>query len=161
MRCCGPCGPETKPPSPRVYAWTYLNLARVKSHGDSLLSWLWGRRSDGSWGVLDANTATDADLDYALALLLAARRGWRAPPGFPDYRQEAGRVREDIWAREVVHLANGEALLTPGNWHEAEPPYLVNPSYFSPAAYRLFGSAQDRQEGSQSAVVRDSKFPSP
>ena len=145
----------------RVYAWTYLNLSRVKSHGDSLLSWLWGRKSDGSWGVLDANTATDADLDYALALLLAARRGWRAPPGFPDYRQEAGRVREDIWAREVVLLANGEALLTPGNWHEAEAPYLVNPSYFSPAAYRLFGSAQDRQEDWQSAVVRDSKFPSP
>jgi endoglucanase len=37
-----------------------------------------------------------------------------------------------------VTLPGGDILLTPGNWHEALPPYLVNPSYFSPAAYRLF-----------------------
>ena len=35
-------------------------------------------------------------------------------------------------------LPEGDLLLTPGNWHEPQPPYLVNPSYFSPAAYRLF-----------------------
>ena len=57
----------------RVYAWTYKNLSRVRAHGDSLLAWRWGRLPDGSWGVLDANSATDGDLDYALALVLAAR----------------------------------------------------------------------------------------
>jgi endoglucanase len=53
-------------------------------------------------------------------------------------------------AQEVVALPGGELLLTPGNWHELKPPYLVNPSYFSPAAYRLFESilgAADRQGG--------------
>jgi len=122
----------------RVYAWTYKNLSRVRPHGDSLLAWRWGRLPDGSWGVLDANSAADADLDYALALILAARKGWRAPPGLPDFREEARRVQADILAKEVVALPDGELLLTPGNWHEPSPPYLVNPSYFSPAAYRLF-----------------------
>jgi endo-1,4-beta-D-glucanase Y len=125
----------------QVYAWTYQNLSRYQTHGDSLLSWRWGRRPDGSWGVLDANSAADADLDYALALILAARRGWRAPPNLPDYLQEAWRVQADILAKEVVALSDGTLLITPGNWHEAKPPYLVNPSYFSPAAYRLFGSS--------------------
>ena len=124
----------------RVYAWTYKNLSRVQTHGDSLLAWRWGRLPDGSWGVLDANSATDGDLDYALALVLAHRLGWRAPPGLPDYREEARRVQADILAKEVVALPEGDVLLTPGNWHELKPPYLVNPSYFSPAAYRLFAS---------------------
>ncbi len=124
----------------QVYAWTYQNLSRSRGHGDSLLSWRWGRRPDGSWGVLDANSAADADLDYALALALAARRGWRAPANLPDYLKESLRVRADILAKEVVTLPGGELLLTPGNWHRAQPPYLANPSYFSPGAYRLFGA---------------------
>jgi endo-1,4-beta-D-glucanase Y len=122
----------------RVYSFTYEKLSRVRTHGDSLLSWRWGRLPGGSWGVLDANSATDGDLDYALALVLAHRLGWQAPPGLPDYRQEARRVQADILAKEVVTLPDGDVLLTPGNWHELKPPYLVNPSYFSPAAYRLF-----------------------
>jgi endo-1,4-beta-D-glucanase Y len=57
----------------RVCQWTRANLSREASHGDHLLAWKWGKTPDGSWGVLDWNTASDADLDYALALLLAAR----------------------------------------------------------------------------------------
>lgn len=125
----------------RVYAWTHKNLSRVRTQGDNLLSWRWGRLPDGSWGVLDANSATDGNLDYALALVLAHRLGWRAPPGLPDYREEARRVQADILAMEVVALPGGDLLLTPGNWHELKPPYLLNPSYFSPAAYRLFAQA--------------------
>ncbi len=122
----------------RVYAWTYKNLSRVHRQGDHLLAWRWGRLPGGSWGVVDANSATDGDLDYALALVLAHRLGWRAPAGLPDYGEEARRVQGDILAKEVVALPGGAVLLTPGNWHEPQPPYLVNPSYFSPAAYRLF-----------------------
>jgi len=134
----------------RVYAWTYKNLSRVHRQGDHLLAWRWGRLPGGSWGVVDANSATDGDLDYALALVLAHRLGWRAPAGLPDYREEASRVQADILAKEVVALPGGTVLLTPGNWHELKPPYLVNPSYFSPAAYRLFAAISDppdRQRG--------------
>jgi endoglucanase len=121
----------------RVYAWTHHNLGRAKTLGDSLLSWHWGRHPDGSQGVLDANTASDADLDYALALVLAHRRGWKPPPGLPAYAEEAQRVAGAILEKEVVTLPGGDLLLTPGNWHEPGPPYLVNPSYFSPGTYRV------------------------
>lgn len=126
----------------RVYAWTYCYLSRARTHGDSLLAWRWGRQTDGTFGVLDENTAADGDLDYALALILAARRGWRPPPDLPDYLEESRRVQRAILAKEVVTLPGGEVLLTPGNWHEVSPPYLVNPSYFFPAAYQLFAQVQ-------------------
>ncbi|MFI5354913.1 MAG: glycosyl hydrolase family 8 [Desulfobaccales bacterium] len=132
-----------------VYAWTHTHMMR----SDHLLAWHWGRRADGSWGVLDANTASDGDLDYALALALAARRGWRAPPGLPDYLAEAREVLAAIWEKEVVALPAGLQLLTPGNWHEAEPPYLFNPSYFSPAAYRLFSQVYGEQPPSAVPVA--------
>lgn len=122
----------------RVYGWTRTHLSREKSHGDRLLAWRWGKKGGDAWGVLDANTASDADLDYALALWLAHRRGWRAPHGLPAYETEARQVAADILAREVVALPTNEVLLAPGNWHEAASPFLINVSYFSPAAYRLF-----------------------
>jgi endo-1,4-beta-D-glucanase Y len=120
-----------------VYTWTRRHLSRAQSGGDSLLSWNWGQRRDGSWGIKDPNTAADADLDYALALVLAARRGWPPPPALPDYREEARQVSEAVLAKETVALPDGEVILTPGNWHEPAPPHLLNPSYFSPAAYRV------------------------
>lgn len=126
----------------QVYAWTCKNLSREGGPGDALLSWRWGRNQDGSWGVLDRNTATDGNLDYALALILAARQGWRPGPDLPDYAAEAGRVLEGILSLETVSLPGGELLLTPGNWHEDRPPYLLNSSYFSPAAYRVFAQTQ-------------------
>jgi endoglucanase len=126
----------------RLYAWTWKNLSRRQTRGDALLAWRWGRDKDGRAKILDENTATDGDLDYALALVLASQRGWRPPPGLPDYADEARRVLEGIWSLEIVKLPSGELLLTPGNWHESQPPYLVNPSYFSPAAYQIFAKIQ-------------------
>jgi endo-1,4-beta-D-glucanase Y len=125
----------------RVAQWTRANLSREAGHGDHLLAWKWGKTPDDSWGVLDWNTASDADLDYALALLLASRQGWRPPPGFPDYQAEARQVAQDIMAKEVVELPGGALYLAPGNWHAEGPPYLLNPSYFFPAAYRIFAQA--------------------
>jgi len=122
----------------RVYAWTYAHLSRRQSHGDHLLAWRWGKGEDGAEKILDANTASDGNLDYALALLLAARRGWRPPPGLPGYAAEGARMQRDMLAKEVVTLPSGETLLAPGNWLEAAPPHLLNPSYFFPSAYRLF-----------------------
>ena len=126
----------------RVYAWTQGHLSRQKSQGDHLLAWHWGKKPDGSWGVLDWNTAADADLDYAMAIWLAARRGWRPPAPLPDYGEQAHRIAADIIAKEVVALPTNEVLLAPGNWREAAAPFLINPSYFSPAAYRLFAQAR-------------------
>jgi endoglucanase len=120
----------------RVAHWTREHLSRRTKVGDHLLAWQWGTREDGSLGVLDWNTAADADLDYALALVLAHRRGWRPAAG-SDYLTRAREVAADILALEVVRLPGGGLVLSPGNWHEPSAPYLINPSYFSPAACRL------------------------
>jgi endo-1,4-beta-D-glucanase Y len=125
----------------RLYRWTKKNLSREVTHGDCLLAWHWGEKPDGSWGVLDWNSASDADLDYSLALVLASRQGWRAPPNLPDYLTEAREVAQGILAKEVVELPSGGLLLAPGNWHNPSPPYLLNPSYFFPAAYRCLAQA--------------------
>lgn len=124
----------------RVAQWTETHLSRQKRLGDHLLAWHWGPKGDGTAGVLDANTAADGDLDFAVALVLAHRRGWRPAEG-SDYLAWARRVAEDIWRQEVVRLPDGTPVLVPGNWHEAAPPYLLNPSYFFPAAYRLLAEA--------------------
>lgn len=124
----------------RVAGWTREHLSRRGRFGDHLLAWQWGPREDGSFGVLDWNTAADGNLDYALALILAHRRGWRPASG-PDYLTRVKEVAADILALEVVRLPGGEPVLTPGNWHEAVPPYVINPSYFSPAVYRLLFEA--------------------
>jgi endo-1,4-beta-D-glucanase Y len=56
----------------RILQWTENNLAQ----GDftaQLPAWQWGRRDDSSWGVLDANPASDADVWIAYTLGEAGR----------------------------------------------------------------------------------------
>ncbi len=126
-----------------VYRWSEENLSRFRSHGDHLLSWRYGANRLGGEQILDANPALDADLDYALALFMAARR-WpdrRIMTGLMSYRDKAVAVAEDIMRRCVMPHANGELVLLPwpaGEGAEAERSVLVNPSYFSPGHYRIF-----------------------
>ncbi len=121
-----------------VYTWTEANLSRRRTHGDELLSWRWGQTAPGRWGVLDANSASDADLDYALALILAERRWGRPTGGQPPYRDKALAVMRSILAKETVSDPRGGLWLTPGSWIGPGLPLLLNPSYFSPAHYRVF-----------------------
>jgi endoglucanase len=146
-----------EPTFQRVYAWTWRHLSRQRTQGDELLAWHWGRGEDGAFRVKDWNTAADGNLDYALALMLAARRGWKDPidAGVPGYQEVGARVLEGVLALETVRLPDGRLLLTPGNWRDQEPPYLINPSYFSPAAYRLF---EERQPGRGWLQLRDSTY---
>jgi len=112
----------------RVLRWTQSNLSRKAREGDSLLAWRW---RDGR--VLDWNSASDADLDYAHALLLAHRR-WR---DFA-YLAEAQRLERDILKKETTKVAAWGALLLPGTWGATpDDGWVLNPSYFSPAAFRI------------------------
>lgn len=126
-----------------VYRWTEENLSRYRSHGDHLLSWRYGANRLGGEQILDTSPALDADLDYALALFMAARR-WpdrKIMTGLMSYRDKAVAVADDIMRRGVVPHANGELVLLPwpaGDGVETERSVLVNPSYFSPGHYRLF-----------------------
>jgi endoglucanase len=52
--------------------WTRDNLSQGDL-GQHLPAWLWGRQDDGAWGVIDSNSASDADLWIAYTLLQAGR----------------------------------------------------------------------------------------
>ena len=126
----------------RVYAWTRINLSRRERQGDALLARRWGLKADGVGVILEDNTDAAADLDYALALALAARRGWKPPASQPDYGAEARQVGRDILHKEVVTLPSGELLLLPGTDAPRQPPYLITPSHCSPATYRLLSQLE-------------------
>ncbi|MCU0493738.1 MAG: glycosyl hydrolase family 8 [Chloroflexaceae bacterium] len=116
-----------------VWAWTQANLLQE----NGLLAWNWGRKADGSSGVLDRNAASDADQDVALALLFAARR-WNDPA----YEAAALRMLPAIW-RELTAEVAGQRVLVAGNWArgEGDGRAIINPSYFAPYAYRIFAQA--------------------
>lgn len=114
----------------KTYRWAKDNLQIPR--GDHLFSWKWGERPDQTWGALDKTSATDADQDIALALLLGYHV-WKDPV----YLSDAKLILENIWNRLTIDAPIGRVLL-PGDWPQKDHRYLINPSYFSPVAYRAF-----------------------
>ena len=118
-----------------AWQWTKDNLSRAD---DRLLSWLFGQRTDGSYGVLNAqggaNAASDADTDIALALVFAYAR-WQDL----RYLGDARVIVRDIWRKEVVTIGGVPYLLANSVEKEsASPTALINASYLAPYAYRIF-----------------------
>jgi endo-1,4-beta-D-glucanase Y len=108
----------------RAWGWAKTHLQR----SDALLAWRWheGR-------VPDPNSASDADLDAAQALVLAARQF-----GQSSYLDEGRRIARSILAKETVLLPGGSLVLVAGPWARTSP-YAINPSYFAPSSYALLG----------------------
>lgn len=127
-----------QPTFDRVYHWTINHLSKERLNGTYLLAWHFGQDQEGNWRLLDHNSASDADLDYALALVLAARRWSKPSQPLPDYLPRVRAVLRDILERETCRDPTGRLWLTPGDWIECRLPLLLNPSYFSPAWYQLF-----------------------
>jgi endo-1,4-beta-D-glucanase Y len=109
----------------RVWTWTREHLARP----DGTLSWRW---ADGA--VVDASSASDADLDAARALVLAGQR-----LGDLDLLADGLRLGQAVLDVETVETAAGR-VLTAGSWTTTDP-WAYNPSYSSPAAYAVLGRA--------------------
>lgn len=116
-----------------VYTWTRNNLQRK----DKLFSWLWGKDKNGEYKVLDENSATDADVDIACALLLA-HETW----GNHKYLNEAIPIIHSIWDNETKRIGN-HLVLMPGVAQTYSKKVEVNPSYFSPFAFRFFQKYDD------------------
>jgi endo-1,4-beta-D-glucanase Y len=108
----------------KTWQWTRSNLRRP----DGLLSWRWGSQAGGQ------NAASDADSDAALALLMAGARWHRV-----DYLAAGRNMLGPIWNEEVI-MVQRRPVLAADNLEKSSgsATVLVNPSYFSPAAYRVF-----------------------
>jgi endoglucanase len=125
----------------RAWSWTKQNLQRE----DALLAWRW---SDGT--VQDDEPATDADLDAARALLVAADRF-----GDPDYLAEGVRLGDAILEHSTVRVGDRLVLL-PGPWARESTPYVINPSYFAPRTFALLERASgDDRWGQLADSARD------
>lgn len=108
-----------------VLGWMDANLAGGKL-GAKLPAWKWGAKDDGSWGVLDPNAASDADLWAAYALVEAARL-WDVP----RYRRWGEQLAATIVAEEVRRVDGlGPTLLpAPYGFTLDGGAVRLNPSY--------------------------------
>ncbi|MDZ8200255.1 glycosyl hydrolase family 8 [Microbacterium sp. SSW1-59] len=126
-----------------IWEWTQDELVRE----DGLLAWRW---EDGD--VVDAEPASDAELDAARALVLAGDRFARA-----DLSDDGVALADALLDELTVETALGRVLL-PGLWAEGEDPLPYNPSYASPAAFAILGAAtgderwEELAEGSAAAT---------
>ncbi|RMG08451.1 MAG: glycosyl hydrolase [Cyanobacteria bacterium J055] len=123
----------------KTLEWSENNLVR-KTLGlgrDRLWAWKWGKKPDNQWGILDANFASDADIDAAVALILAARR-WNQP----EYLTLGKTKLQDLWEfSTIVPKGSNQRYLLPGpkEAFAAQPTTVyLNPSYLAPYAFRLF-----------------------
>lgn len=117
-----------------AYAWTKDNLKRSE---DNLHSWLFGRRADGTFGVITDrggyNSATDAEIDIAVALIFAGNR-WQQQ----NYIDEAKSIIADIWNKNVI-IVQGKPYLTSNNLEKlTSEKTIINVSYIAPYAFRMF-----------------------
>lgn len=112
----------------RLLRWTENNLC----DGDlsaRLPAWQWGWREDGSWGVIDANSASDADLWLTYVLAEAARL-W----DLPRYATLSRQIGERLLQEEAAELPGLGLTLLPGRQGFAIAPgrWRLNASYSPP-----------------------------
>jgi endo-1,4-beta-D-glucanase Y len=116
---------------------TFTNQNLRHKSGDALFAWQFGKRSDGTYGILTSqggnNTAADGDQDIALALIFASQR-WQNQ----GYLDQARTTVGDIWKHEVIGIGTQPIILADNLEAGSTGSVIVNPSYFSPAAYRIF-----------------------
>lgn len=124
----------------RLWQWSIANLG-AGSLADKLPAWQWGRRNDGTWGVLDPNAASDADIWFAYALAEGARL-WKAPA----YAEAARALLAQVERHEVVSLPGFGTMLLPGQhgFVQGKPggarEWRLNASYLPVPVLRRLGA---------------------
>lgn len=126
-----------KPTFDLVFQWTKNNLQRP----DKLFSWSWGKTGQ-EYKILDENSASDADVDIAFALILACEK-WNQN----SYLDESLSIVRAIWDKETRRIDN-YLVLMPGVEQTNSEKIEINPSYFSPYAFKLFHKYDDLHDWS-------------
>lgn len=132
----------------KVLNWTQNNLARGDMSA-TLPAWSWGKRKD-KWAVIDANSASDADLWLAYTLLEAGRL-W----GDERYGALGRLLLARIEREEVDELPGLGPMLIPGpkGFHPDQKTWRLNPSYMPFMILRRFENADP--EGKWKRIARN------
>lgn len=109
-----------------LLTWTQQHLAQgdLAKH---LPAWRWGQIAGKDWGVIEANSASDADLWLAYSLLEAGRL-WQ----MPQYTSLGLQLLRLIAVKEVVVVPNLGPMLLPGQqgFVISGQRWLFNSSYY-------------------------------
>nr|WP_244850287.1 cellulose synthase complex periplasmic endoglucanase BcsZ [Caballeronia sp. SL2Y3] len=127
----------------RVLNWTRTNLSANQFDAASLRlpAWQWGKRQDGSFGVIDSNSASDSDVWIAYDLFQAGRL-WKEPA----YTKLAYALATQIVKQEVADLPGLGPMLLPGpQGFRTGQLTRLNPGYLPLPVLR--GLAQDMPDG--------------
>lgn len=134
----------------RILRWTADNLAGG-SLERTLPAWKWGRAEDGKWGVLDPNSAADADLWLAYALTEAGAL-WQSPA----YAKLARAISGLILREEVSWIPGlGPTLLPGARGFVTQQTWRLNASYAPPELLQALAHSGD--ERLWSAVLESSR----
>lgn len=106
--------------------WLYY---KDNVNGNGVMNW----KINGCSGTIGQNGATDAELDAAMALIVADYQ-W-ASSGTINYKSDAKTL---ITAIKNYEVEANTYVLKPGDQFGGSS--ITNPSYFSPAYYRAFGT---------------------
>ncbi len=120
----------------KILQWTDSNLAQ----GDlskNLPAWSWGKTTDNQWGVLDPNSASDADLWIAYSLMQAGTL-WKRT----DYSAKGNSLLLLISQQEVAEIPRFGPMLLPGkHGFQKNDTWTMNPSYLPLPLLRAAGIA--------------------
>ena len=126
----------------KVLEWTQNNLAQgdLSAH---LPAWSWGKHGD-KWEVIDANSASDADLWLAYTLLEAGRL-WHEGRFSALGKLLLARIEKE----EVVELPGFGPMLIPGpqGFRPDEKTWRLNPSYMPFMILKRFDKEDGRWGG--------------
>lgn len=133
----------------KLWAWAKDNLAGSDIRSN-LPGWWWGLDDKKSWRLLDRNSASDADLWFAYALLEAARL-WKDE----RYTNDARALLANITRQEVADLPGLGKMLLPGFISFAKPDHYwqLNPSYLPIPVLRRLAVAEP--QGPWSEIARN------
>ena len=135
-----------------ILDWTQNNLAQG-SLKERLPAWLWGKKENSKWEVLDSNSASDGDVWMAWSLLEAGRLWKRAAL----YRHRRSALLKRIAREEVVTVPGLGSMLLPGKVGFAEDnSWRFNPSYLPPTLaqyFTRFGAPVDHAARNQSTFI--------
>ena len=125
----------------KILGWTRDNMA-AGSLERSLPAWKWGRADDGHWGVLDRNSAADADLWMTYALAQGARL-WHNT----GYTQLAHAMSQRILREEVALIPGLGATLLPGpKGFVTQQTWRLNASYAPVEVLRALERSGDERQ---------------